>query len=59
MITLAVIALIAIVGLLFAAMAIAPVLIESGQAGTSERASLVLVESPIGRIDDAEHSRAA
>ena len=55
MITIAAVALVSLVALLFASMAIAPVLIES----RTPKASLVLVETSADPAGSMEHSRAA
>lgn len=59
MITIAAVALVSLVGLLFASMAIAPVLIESGRSRVGPRASLVLVETSADPAGSMEQSRAA
>lgn len=59
MITVAAVALVTIVGLLFASMAIAPLLIESGTPKTRSKATLALVKSPAVHDVRAEHPRAA
>lgn len=59
MITIVAIAIITLVGLLFASMAIAPILIEIEQPRASSRASLVLVEQPARPTAEIEHPEAA
>jgi len=63
MITIAAVALVSLVALLFASMAIAPVLIESrtpkASSKASSKASLVLVETSADSAGSMEHSRAA
>lgn len=59
MIAIVAVALVALVALLFASMAIAPVLIESRTPKASSKASLVLVESSADSAVSMEHSRAA
>ncbi len=59
MMTIAAVALVSLVALLFASMAIAPVLIESMTPRASPKASLVLVETNADPAGSMEHSRAA
>jgi len=59
MITIAAVVLVSLVGLLFAAMAIAPVLIESRTPRVSPKAGLVLIETNADPTGDIEHPRAA
>lgn len=59
MITIAAVVLVSLVALLFASMAIAPVLIESGRSRVSTKASLVLIETNADPTGSMEHPRAA
>ncbi|MEJ7901391.1 MAG: hypothetical protein WKF63_06055 [Thermomicrobiales bacterium] len=59
MFTIVAIALVLFFGLLFASMAIAPVLIESNLAKPSSRGGLVLVAQPANPATDVQHREAA
>lgn len=53
------IAVVALVGLLFAAMAVAPLWIETKQAKPRPTTSLVLVDTAPGSVSEPDHPQAA
>ncbi|MBA3274319.1 MAG: hypothetical protein H0T72_00890 [Chloroflexia bacterium] len=59
MMSIAAITIVTLVGLLFAAMAVAPALIETRPAKSGSTTKLVLVDTGPSRVSEPEHPRAA